>query len=712
MAEIQAIVQRLNEAPFRMNLRLPDLDEKNGTELLEVLKIVLSELDPSHDVDLRDEEPDVRVHRTLQFLKLMKFQVPQDAADAAERFRQGLMVGERGVVYSVLYWLLQRLPSLQKRAYLARYLAPLEVDEACFQDDGFARLMQVNEELKQEFKKVHKALDQLRSTDMRPNELRSDIKQLEEERRLLVERIEGLRRGNEGKRGFPEMLEATKAFRLAQEDDQKQVGRREEQRTLLLAAEARLEKVRERERELQVTSGASGSPEAILEQLEREVGHSMERAQHELPRALKVRRSRLKELEHERSKPQRSKQDVMELQQFLRMLEDQLDEVRSQLDKTVAASGDGRIPMYLRHTRNAAQKLAECQDQMDNLRRQQEELREQIAIKERSMEEMNMENGQKFMTKEQKKVLVTKLKEKSNTYKTMKKELAEQNAELVVLHRTEQLLKSQAGKLDINLTLLEAQQGVSGFRDTQQRLEKASEATATTDKEKGRLIEEITQRVNMMQRELAGRKEELQPLMKQLQSERQRKREVEGTYNERKAAYDQVAVGLQLNLSELERACKDLEAECFQEESKYHYTNNMKAVAEAKWMKVQQEEKWGKGEGRLMRDFQTYMELYNDKLRSQQDLSRQLRKQQQDIRKNEGPNSKQREMFTQMHKLLLAKQASTTAAAEAADAEYKAATDEGMGYGGYGGYAVGVDALAYGRNPAGGANVMTIEQGA
>jgi hypothetical protein len=35
-------------------------------------------------------------------------------------FRQGLVQGEKYVVYPVLEWLLQKMPELKKRAYLAR----------------------------------------------------------------------------------------------------------------------------------------------------------------------------------------------------------------------------------------------------------------------------------------------------------------------------------------------------------------------------------------------------------------------------------------------------------------------------------------------------------------------------------------------------------------------------------------------------------------
>ena len=42
-------------------------------------------------------------------------------------FRQGLIQGEKPIVYPILQWLLERLSELKKRAYLARYLVKMEI---------------------------------------------------------------------------------------------------------------------------------------------------------------------------------------------------------------------------------------------------------------------------------------------------------------------------------------------------------------------------------------------------------------------------------------------------------------------------------------------------------------------------------------------------------------------------------------------------------
>lgn len=45
------------------------------------------------------------------------------------------MTGSKPVVHHILHWLLQRVPELKKRAYLARFLVKLEIPAEFLQDD-------------------------------------------------------------------------------------------------------------------------------------------------------------------------------------------------------------------------------------------------------------------------------------------------------------------------------------------------------------------------------------------------------------------------------------------------------------------------------------------------------------------------------------------------------------------------------------------------
>jgi len=70
---------------------------------------------------------------------------------------------------------------------------------------------------------------------------------------------------------------------------------------------------------------------------------------------------------------------------------------------------------------------------------------------------------------------------------------------------------------------------------------------------------------------------------------------------------------------------------------------------------VKMEEDWEAGEGRLLPDFKTYKELYQNKIIQQEGLSKQLRKQQKSLKENEFSHSEQRKYFVDLRALLALK---------------------------------------------------------
>lgn len=73
--------------------------------------------------------------------------------------------------------------------------------------------------------------------------------------------------------------------------------------------------------------------------------------------------------------------------------------------------------------------------------------------------------------------------------------------------------------------------------------------------------------------------------------------------------------------------------------------------------------RWEKGDGRLLPEFQCYRDLYEHKLRQQEALSKQLRRQQRTIKESEGDSTTQRKMFAGLHTLLKCKLQITVRAA-------------------------------------------------
>ena len=124
-----------------------------------------------------------------------------------------------------------------------------------------------------------------------------------------------------------------------------------------------------------------------------------------------------------------------------------------------------------------------------------------------------------------------------------------------------------------------------------------------------------------------------------IQSVRQEFTDLESDYNERRGNYDKIAVGLELEKQALEKDCDecqvrsllqqplslsfslslsftrdwlrgDIQEECLREESRFHYLNNLVAIARIRLERAEQEKKWQNKDGKMTRDFGSSKELY------------------------------------------------------------------------------------------------------
>ena len=203
MEQISFIVERLNAHPFDKGFAtMADLDSKSSLELLEIACEIIVAIDPDQESILM-EPTEYKVERVVQFLAVMKF-APNEQLETIQGY---LSNGDKETLLDVMHWSLQRFDHLKKRAYLAKYLMPLEVPAEFMNEDLVLQLSQTLKELQIEFKEIHKAADQMRGTGTRPAELKSEIGQLEQERTQLKGKIERMEKDakREGA-SFNEML--------------------------------------------------------------------------------------------------------------------------------------------------------------------------------------------------------------------------------------------------------------------------------------------------------------------------------------------------------------------------------------------------------------------------------------------------------------------------------------------------------------------------
>ena len=127
-----------------------------------------------------------------------------------------------------------------------------------------------------------------------------------------------------------------------------------------------------------------------------------------------------------------------------------------------------------------------------------------------------MFSGETILRGEEFKKYVNALRSKSNVYKQRRADLSDVRAEYGVLMRTLEILQAKESNLQQTLATLERDQGVSGFRDTQNNLEKVAAMKAGIDEQKGQTLEEMSTLVQQLSLKINERKARLAPIIKEL----------------------------------------------------------------------------------------------------------------------------------------------------------------------------------------------------
>ncbi|GMF32316.1 unnamed protein product [Phytophthora lilii] len=563
------------------------------------------------------------------------------------------------------------------------------------------------QQLQNQFKAVHKEVDQLRASKSRPGELRREIGQLEEESQQLTEKIANLKKKSASDPGFQELLAATSALRKEQEEQAKLAERKRDQMLSLSLAEKRAREAEARLQDLRASLSQDATPEQLFERLQSQVARNNDILTTKFPAEFRTQQETLQRLERALSEPPKTEHDIADMEDEVQALRSTIQQYQAQIaDAQVAqGSGDGedKLAVFRQHANLQARKLAEKEEELEQLRADKQRLL-------RSTEELEAKlasiSGSKFMSRDEFKQYATTLRNKTNQYKKVKAELAELTAESVVLHRTEQLLKSKDADLEGFLRDLERQKGVSGFLATQDKIDDVSVQNARVNALKGETLEEISRVVTDINQALKERKNQLAPQIKELRTVRQRYQEMEQVYLERKAQYDHTAVGLEAERLKLEQECAAFQEDALREESQFHLLHCQLQLQQGKADKIAQEIEFEQGtsNARLLRDIRSFQELYKHKVAQQESLTKELRKQQKALKTSAPAKKQQREMFEGLLHLLSCK-------ARLAQQDNQKNGNANRNGGGVGG--VGQDMFDGRADIAhfdvGGANVMTLE---
>ncbi|CAE8622461.1 unnamed protein product, partial [Polarella glacialis] len=527
-AQLKEIVDRLNAEPFNCDLSLVVFDEKEPFELMDLMKKVLVHLDRKHEVDLREEKPDVMYQRIAEFLHILGYQCSFDI-----EFQQGLMSGDKNTVHPIMYWLLSNLEALKKRAYLAKFCMHLEVPEEFLREEQVYGAYQQYKELQSQFKATHSHVEQERQGRMNPSDLQREVAQLDAEREQLAQKIQHLRVKSEKDESFHVLLQVTSMLRKEQEEEARLAEKLAEQRyqleqteQLYIERSARLREMREAQQQ-----EGEGSAEAMLKLLQQEVFKGRE-ALSRVRQECEAKLHRLREVDNALSDPPVTKMDIDNLESEIGAMQ---NEIMALEGKIAEQNQDSRLSVYKQQANLVAKKKELVLKDKKQLEEERDSLSKDLSMKEREYEQMK---GHKFMKRDEFKNYAASLRDKSAKFKKLKAELSELRHEVAVLLRTEQILQAKDPT-------------PVGLRETEAMLEKASVEKSQVDKAKGKTLDEISAIVQKINSQLKEKKNKLAPQIKALRSVRQNFQQVEVKYLEKKNIYDQAKSSVDSDLSKV-----------------------------------------------------------------------------------------------------------------------------------------------------------------
>ncbi|XP_043968694.1 intraflagellar transport protein 81 homolog [Gambusia affinis] len=643
--QLKFIVQQLNMEPFRKNFNLITFDSLEPMQLLQILNDVLAEIDPKQAMDIREEMPEQTVKRMSSLLGMLKYKPPGNLSDVSS-FRQGLVTGSKPVVHPILHWLLQKVPELKKRVYLARFLVKLEVPAEFLQEDVINDTYHQYEELVEGFKTYHKECEHLRSSGFSTAEIRRDINAMEEEKDQLLKRVERLKRRVELVSNHQRMLEQARQLRVEKEREESLTHQKQEQKNQLFQAEQRLLRLQQQLKDLR-QAAADAHPESLMKRLEEEIKINSYMVTEKLPKELEGLRRTVQYMQKVSSEPAMGQADLQEMEGKIKEVDSQINQL---IEKKMMRNDpmDDKLTLYRQQASIIVRKKESKAEEL-------QEAREELAAAERELKQRSSQgqgsNGEEIIRGDELKRLVAKLRSKGTTYKKKRQEMAELRAEFGVLQRTEEILRQRHDTVQQKLQTVEAQKGISGYSDTQEELERVSAIKSDLDEKKGRTLDDMSEMVKKLNSMIVEKKSALAPIIKELRSLRQRRAELSQEYEEKKAQYESCAVGLESNRSKLEQEVKALREEMAQNENRYHYINSMSEIFEMQIQRAAEEMK-----AYVSSDPQekkkTIREVYMKNIAEQELLGKKLREEQKVVRENHGANMEQMKMWRDLEQLM------------------------------------------------------------
>lgn len=645
---VKKIVEILKEKPFDRQFSTITLHSLGPEQLVQLTNDIIAQIDSRHAGDIREEAPDARATRFLQVLKNLKYSPPSDDVSS---FRQAIVLGEKKVYYSIMYYLLTNFDSLKTRAYLARFLVKLQLPPEFVQDFGDIQMQetwQKYQELQERFTNCHREYVELKKQSHGTGEIRNDVSTMEEEKENLTKRVARIRSKVESIPNKDEVLAIAQNMRKEKERSDDLKLRIQQQRRQMQLSEQRLQNARQTLREVK-QSGSNTGPESIISRMEEDNRVNKYLLEEKLPKEIKSRQKILQSLQQVAKNPAMTQNDLDHIDSEIQQLNAQINELVEQRMVQNHPTKD-KLSLYRQQASILEHKKETMSETVQDKHEELKKMEEEVTAKRQQLTEMGGEvlRGDDF------KKYVSKLRTKSTHYKQSRAQLSELKAEHGVLSRTEQLLKQKHEHLQKTLRTKELKSGVGGFRETQEELERVSSKKSASDDVKHKTLDDMSDSVKRLNSIIHSKRQELAPQIRELRPLRQKNQELKQDWDDKKKTYDGILAGLESNRAQLEQTVAGLREICYQNESRYFYLKSMNKIIEVQLDRANKELRTYMAATGPEKQ-RSYRDVYNKKIQEQENRAKALREQQKQVRGHQEENQKQMEIWSDLDKLFQCK---------------------------------------------------------
>jgi intraflagellar transport protein 81 len=250
---------------------------------------------------------------------------------------------------------------------------------------------------------------------------------------------------------------------------------------------------------------------------------------------------------------------------------------------------------------------------------------------------------------------VEKLRNQNSTFKGLQSQINVYRREIAVMARTKEIVEEQQVKIHDEIERVERQKGIHGFRDARNRLEQISATKADLDDAKGRSLEEMSQIVQEIQRNIKSRQDELKPFVAALQEKRKEKAAVENKYLQAKQRYNSAVSEYDTKCQDLDNECKKLRADISQYQSKFFTVQALLGQQARTTKRINDEQLANESGNPISSSIKTYADYFQKETLAMRKRTKELKEQKKAIGGQSEENQKQLEAFQSLRRLLQVK---------------------------------------------------------